>query len=198
MTRFRLKQKNKTANGRCIAHRPFFWRFFTLKKLVIVNGTMGVGKSATCQELLNILTPGVFLDGDWCWDMNPFTVNDENKAMVTRNIDFLLSSYLQNSGYEYIIFCWVMHQEDIFRQVLEPLKGLEFELHKFSLVCSEEALKKRILADVQSGKRTLDVLERSLPRLPLYRTMDTEKVDVSGVTARQAAEQIAKAVRGGR
>lgn len=166
-----------------------------MKKLILVSGTMGVGKSAACRELLKILTPGVYLDGDWCWNMDPFTVNDENKAMVLGNITYLLKSFLRNSGYEYVIFCWVMHQEEIFRQVLSPLRDCKFELHKFSLVCSEEALRKRILADVESGARTADVLERSIPRLALYRSMDTVKIDVSDISARQAAEKITAIVR---
>ena len=44
------------------------------KQLILVGGAMGVGKSAVCRELLRQLTPGVRLDGDWCWNMNPFVV----------------------------------------------------------------------------------------------------------------------------
>ncbi|WP_418717653.1 hypothetical protein [Bilophila wadsworthia] len=44
------------------------------KQLILVGGAMGVGKSAVCRELLRQLTPGVWLDGDWCWNMNPFVV----------------------------------------------------------------------------------------------------------------------------
>ena len=40
------------------------------KQLILVGGAMGVGKSAVCRELLRQLTPGVWLDGDWCWNMN--------------------------------------------------------------------------------------------------------------------------------
>ncbi|MCL2885137.1 MAG: AAA family ATPase, partial [Oscillospiraceae bacterium] len=34
-----------------------------MKRLIFVNGTMGVGKTAVCNELLSLLQPGVFLDG---------------------------------------------------------------------------------------------------------------------------------------
>ena len=46
---------------------------------------MGVGKTTVSKELKNRLQKSVFLDGDWCWDMNPFVVNDETKAMVMDN-----------------------------------------------------------------------------------------------------------------
>lgn len=166
-----------------------------MKKLIILNGTMGVGKTTVGRLLTQKLQPSVFLDGDWCWDMNPFVVNEENKAMVVDNITHLLKAYLNNSGYEYVIFCWVIHQEEIFSQILEPLRGIDFELHKITLMCSEAALRTRLELDVQNGIRQPDVIERSVARLPLYELMDTVKIDVSGISARNAAEQIAGFVK---
>ena len=43
-----------------------------MKKLYIIGGTMGVGKTSVCQQLKASLINSVFLDGDWCWDANPF------------------------------------------------------------------------------------------------------------------------------
>lgn len=161
-----------------------------MKKLIIINGTMGVGKSAVCRQLLKNLTPGVWLDGDWCWNMNPFVVSEENKEMVLDNICYLLKSFLNNTGYEYVIFCWVIHQEDIFTQLLIRLQGVEFELHKISLICSVQALTARLQNDVEAGIRNKDVIERSLSRHALYYDMDTQKVDVSDITVEQAAIEI--------
>ncbi|HEX2985233.1 MAG TPA: AAA family ATPase [Caproiciproducens sp.] len=168
-----------------------------MKKLIIINGTMGAGKTTVSRLLMKDLQPSVFLDGDWCWDMNPFIVNDENKSMVIDNITCLLKSFLRNTGYEYVIFCWVIHQEDIFRQILEPLGGCEFELYKVTLICSEEALKLRLQADVAAGIRQPDVIGRSVARIPLYERMDTFKVDVSGISPQQAAHNIAEIVKSG-
>ena len=165
-----------------------------MKKLLIINGTMGVGKSTVCNILLEKLAPGVYLDGDWCWNMNPFIVSEENKKMVENNITYLLKSYLDNSGYEYIIFCWVIHKEDIFKQLLEPLINYDYELYKFSLVCSETALKNRLEMDVQKGIRKADVIDRSIQRLKLYNNMDTIKIDVSDITPEQTAGEIIKLV----
>jgi hypothetical protein len=62
-----------------------------MKNFIIIGGTMGVGKTATCRELQKILPRNVFLDGDWCWDMHPFVVTDETKAMVNSNITHCFS-----------------------------------------------------------------------------------------------------------
>ena len=114
------------------------------KQLILVGGAMGVGKSAVCRELLRQLTPGVWLDGDWCWNMNPFVVSEENKRMVLSNITHLLRAYLNNSSYRYVLFCWVMDQPLLFEAVLGPLRDIPFTLHSFSLVCTEQALRERL------------------------------------------------------
>ena len=95
-----------------------------MKKLIMINGTMGVGKSTVCNMLFKMLDNSVYLDGDWCWNMNPFVVSEENKEMVINNISYLLKSYLNNSGYKYIVFCWVIQEEDIFKQILDKLNAV--------------------------------------------------------------------------
>ena len=166
-----------------------------MKKLIMINGTMGVGKSTVSNILLKMLNNSVYLDGDWCWNMNPFVVSEENKEMVINNISYLLKSHLNNSGYEYIIFCWVMHDEAIFKQVLNELKEFDFELHKVSLVCSEESLKNRLDVDVKNGIRKTDVISRSIERISFYEKMNTLKIDVSNITPKDTAKKICAMVQ---
>ena len=122
--------------------------------------------------------------------MNPFVVSEENKEMVINNISYLLKSYLNNSGYKYIIFCWVMNEEYILKQVLDKLIEFDFELYKISLICTEEALRNRLNNDVMSGVRKADVVNRSIERISAYEKMDTVKIDVSGITAEETAKRI--------
>lgn len=153
---------------------------------------MGVGKTATSRELQNLLPKCVFLDGDWCWDMSPFIVTEETKTMVMDNITHLLNNFISCSEYENIIFCWVMHEQSILDDVLSRLSKHDCTLYKFSIVCSEQALAARITKDIEQGIRTEDTIERSVPRLSNYYGMDTEKIDVSNISAEQAAEVIYK------
>lgn len=165
------------------------------KKLIIVNGTMGVGKSATCKELYKSLESSVWLDGDWCWMMNPFVPNDENKKMVEQNITYLLRNFLTNTSFQYVIFNWVIHTEDIFELILQGLRDLEFELYKITLTCSEEALKKRILRDVQSNLRDEGSIERSIERLELYKDMKTVKIDTTDSSVQNTVTRIIEIVK---
>lgn len=165
-----------------------------MKKLIIVNGTMGVGKTTVSEIVSDKLEPSVFLDGDWCWKMNPWVFSEENKNMVIDNITYLLNAYLRNSKFQYIIFCWVLHREYIFEQILSRLNG-EYELHKISLVCSKEALRLHFLKDAQKGIRSIDQVDTSYSRMRLYQELKTKKIDVSNISTVQAAEQIVEIVK---
>ena len=165
-----------------------------MKRLYLIGGTMGVGKTTVCQILKRRLPNCVFLDGDWCWDMEPFRVNEETKAMVMENICFLLNNFLRCSAYENIVFCWVMHEQSILDELLSRLDTAGWQVHAFSLVCSETALRARLQKDIDAGLRTPDVIGRSLTRLPLYGQLNTVKLDTSSITASQAADAIAQAV----
>ena len=54
----------------------------TAKRLIMVNGPMGVGKTAVCRRLVRLCAPAAFLDGDWCWMLEPFAVTPQTKALV--------------------------------------------------------------------------------------------------------------------
>lgn len=163
-----------------------------MKRLIFINGTMGVGKTSTSKELLGLLQPSVFLDGDWCWYMNPFRVTQETKQMVESNICFLLNNFLACTEYENVIFCWVMHEESIINNLLKKLELTDVRVYKFTLSVSEEALTKRLNNDIYNGKRMPDVLQRSIERIPLYTNMDTIHIDVSNISQVEAAKRILK------
>lgn len=84
---------------------------------------MGVGKTAVCRVLKQKLDNAVLLDGDWCRDADPFTVTDETKATVMRNISFLLEQFIRCSAYENIVFCRVMHEQRIIDEIVGAFSG---------------------------------------------------------------------------
>lgn len=161
-----------------------------VKKLYVIGGTMGVGKTTVCQILKNRLDKSVFLDGDWCWDMHPFQVTPETKRMVQENIAFLLNNFICCPAYEHIIFCWVLHEQEILDQLMARLEVSGCEVYKISLICSRSVLKERLQKDIDANIRRAEVIARSLARLALYEDLNTAKIDVSALSPEQTAERI--------
>ncbi len=161
-----------------------------MKKLYLIGGTMGVGKTTVCQNLKVKLPDSVFLDGDWCWDASPFKVTEETKSMVINNICYLLNSFIACSAYENVIFCWVMHEQLIIDSILERLHTQNCEVKCISLLADEETLRERLTIDVKKGIRQPDVIQRSVARLPLYKDLKTVKVDTGGKTVAEISDEI--------
>jgi len=161
-----------------------------VKTLLTINGPMGVGKTVVCQKLLKRLTPGVYLDGDWCWNMNPFLVTDETKAMVLDNIAAMLSRFLACPELDYVIFGWVMHQPEIAQSILKRLNLKNITVRQYTLLCSEDTLRGRVLQDVRAGLRDIGGLERGIAYLSLYSRQNTIKIMTDGLSPDMIAEQI--------
>ncbi len=151
---------------------------------------MGVGKTTVCQALKKTLPRAVFLDGDWCWDADPFVVTDETKAMVLDNIAHLLGNFLRCTAYENVIFGWVMHEQAIIDDILSRLDTRDCAVKTISLIASEEALTARLQSDIDAGIRAQDVLTRSVARIPLYESLDTIKIDTSELSVSEIVNKI--------
>ena len=151
---------------------------------------MGVGKTTVSQQLKRDLHNSVFLDGDWCWNANPFRVTDETKAMVMRNICYLLNSFIHCSAYENAIFCWVMHEQSIIDSIINELDTESCMVKKISLTVDVANLQKRLMADVDRGIRSADVIDRSIARIPMYQALDTIKIETSNKTVREIVDEI--------
>lgn len=161
-----------------------------MKTLYLIGGAMGVGKTAVCQKLKQKLPSCVFLDGDWCWDAHPFQATAETKAMVLRNICFLLDQFLHCSAYDTVLFCWVLHRQDIIDRILANLDTAGCRVVSVSLVCRPDTLRRRLEKDIQNGVRTEDVIGRSLERLSHYDRLDTVKILADGRSTDDIADSI--------
>lgn len=161
-----------------------------MKKLYLIGGTMGAGKSAVGRELNRLADKSVWLDGDDLWRMNPFTVSENTKLMVMANIRAVINNFLACPDIDCVIFTWVMHEQEIIDDILSGLALDGVEVRAVSLILSEESLKSRLEKDIAAGIRQPDIVERSLGYLKKYDTLDTEKLDVSGISPEEAAVRI--------
>ncbi len=161
-----------------------------MKNLYLIGGTMGVGKTSVSQCMKQKLPNAVFLDGDWCWDADPCQITEETKEMVIDNICYLLNRFVHCSAYENIIFCWVMHEQSIIDTILNRVDTADCAVKVISLMAETDTLTERIMRDIERGSRGIDVLERSIKRIPLYQAVNSVKVDTDGKTIYEIAEEI--------
>lgn len=157
-----------------------------MKHVYLIGGPMGIGKSTICNHLNQDLDHSVFLDGDWCWNMDPFIVNQDTKNMVLDNITHCLNNFIHTPGIENIIFCWVMHKQDIIDQIIQKLDTEGVDIHLISLICEKEELIKRMLID----RRDNQTIRKSLQYLELYKDLDTQKIDVTTLDVQKTIDKI--------
>ena len=129
----------------------------------------GINKAVIPNEIFTDRNPySTVLDGDWCWDMEPFQVTTETKKMVIENICFLLNNFIRCPAYENIIFSWVMQEQMIVDNIISRLNTENCSIIKLSLICTEKTLQERLEKDVADGVRESEVIARGLASLPPY------------------------------
>ena len=161
-----------------------------MKTIYIIGGPMGVGKTTVSQQLKNKLNHCVFLDGDWCWDAHPFQITEETKKMVLQNICFLLQQFIRCSAYQNIVFCWVLHKQDIIDQIVASIDPSACSIKVVSLICDQAELKNRLMKDITAKIRTKDVIKRSIARMDHYMALHTVKINTTGKQPSEIADEI--------
>ena len=146
------------------------------------------------KELCRRLAPSIFLDGDWCWDLHPFSVTDATKALVMDNIRALLRRDLDCPEVDYVVFVWVLQQEETAAALLDGLDE-KARILRITLDASDEFLSRRVQKDIAAGLRTPDSLERSLAYQRFYPGQGTLHLSTDGRSPAQLADEIAGLVR---
>ena len=62
-----------------------------MKKLILLSGSPCVGKTTVGQYLFAQCDNSAYLDGDWCWCVNPFSVKDKRLRNGDKSMSFVLS-----------------------------------------------------------------------------------------------------------
>ena len=157
-----------------------------MKKFIVCNGAMGVGKTSICKELNKKLVNSAWLDGDWCMMMNPLNFTETNQKMFLDNICYLLNNYLSNPSFEYVLFSWVIPREEMMNYLIKKLSDNCFELVRITLLCAESELKERML---QAG-RDEATIEKSMLYQDAFKSINTIKIDTTELSVLETVNEV--------
>ncbi len=114
-----------------------------MQKLIILSGSPCVGKSAAAELLYQAYQNSAYLDGDWCWCVNPFSVEDPRLREGDKAMSAVLSNYL-GLGFDYVVFSSVVAMYENLRQgILAGIGAKDYQVMGFTLTCTEETLRQR-------------------------------------------------------
>ncbi len=133
------------------------------QKLIILSGSPCVGKSAAGDLLFQMYENAAYLDGDWCWCVNPFRLDDPRLREGDKAMSAVLSNYLR-LGFDYVVFSSVVLMYENIRQgILKNIPETGYEAIGFTLTCTEENLRQRHKKRGDQNECSLEWL-----RLPPY------------------------------
>lgn len=158
-------------------------------KVIMINGPMGVGKTAVGKHIADSNPGTAFIDGDWCLDLHPFVGNRETKTMAVDNILHMIDNYRICSVCRGIVLVWLMDEPWVIESLAEGIAKMQLELQSVTLTCDEKALRERWENDKTCEWRTDDWLRVSLKSLPAFAS-SANVIDTTGLTIGQVAERI--------
>lgn len=162
-----------------------------MKRFVIINGPMGVGKTTVGKILCDKLGHAAFIDGDWCLDIHPFVGNKETEAMAIDNIIHMARNYYHCSESDTIVVSWIISEQNT-NKIIEGVSNLNFQIYNIVLTCSKEALIDRWKKDTVTEWRNDEKwLSQSINSLDNFNEFESGYViDTSNSSADLVADKI--------
>ena len=113
------------------------------QKLILISGSPCIGKTTMAEELYQLFDNSAYLDGDWVWHVNPFSVKDPRLRDGDKNCSFVLNTYLE-LGFEYVFYSSVvLTDQNIREKIINGIDEKNYKIIGFSLMCSKKTLSQR-------------------------------------------------------
>ena len=113
--------------------------------IVILNGSVGVGKTTVAWALSGSLGKSVMLDGDYIGAVHPFEICDEARVTYLYRTLAHLTAFHQKYGYTDFVVNYVFESPESLAELIGYLRPLDGDIHTFWLVCMEDEQRRRIL-----------------------------------------------------
>lgn len=159
--------------------------------IIIINGSLGVGKSSVADQLRYKFDKSIHLDGDHIGDVHPFRIYDEARVDHLYRTMELLVGFHQKNGYHNFVINYVFETPKSLQELLDLLRPLDPSIHCYWLTCDQEEQAQRI------QNRSREDLEWELGRFVELRRIQQEasqhgfigkEVDTTGLSPEDIAQ----------
>ena len=161
-----------------------------MKKYIVINGTMGAGKTVVGRRIAELLGRSAFIDGDFVIELHPYVDHTETFEIQKDNIVHMSKNYYNFDKCDTVVLSWIMGEARASKTILEVSK-LNYQVHHFILTCTKEVLAKRWALDNVNDWRTDENLAMAIEMLDQFNARcDCTFVDTSGLSVDMVAKKI--------
>ena len=112
--------------------------------IIILNGSIGVGKTGVALNLHERFEKSVMLDGDCIGEVKPFKLYDNQRIEYLYDALVNLISFHKQHGYNNFVINYVFETPETLASLTKRLKQLDGAIYVFWLVCDEKEQEQRI------------------------------------------------------
>jgi len=121
--------------------------------IVILNGSVGVGKTSVSWALNESFDRSVMLDGDYLGAVHPFEIYDDARVTYLYKTIVHLLEFHRAHGYMNFVINYVFESPESLAALVRNLNELDEDIHTFWLTCAEAEQRDRILKRRTDGWR---------------------------------------------
>jgi len=168
---------------------------YFMKRLILICGANGIGKSTACKLLNEKLPRSAFIDSDYCRQMNPFSFTDEEIQIVISNISTMMVNYFKCSTIDNVIFQYGFHgvRKQIFDSILDVLSSnnISYYFCPVILYCELDENLRRMKNDNRDKERILRAIEKTRN---IYDEYEYPKIDSTHLSVNETVSRIMDAL----
>jgi broad-specificity NMP kinase len=169
--------------------------------IIIINGSLGVGKTSIADLLHYKFSRSVHLDGDAIGDVHPFEIYDNARIRHLYRTLALLVGFHRQNGYSNFVINYVFESHESLQELLNLLSPLDPAIHTYWLTCDPKEQARRIRGrhrqelswEIQRFVELQEIQENAALRGFIGKEVDTTRLSME-----QVADLIWKDITAGR